>query len=41
MEMKIKSGFQEQAPSVVYASVLSEKSLIFGVKKGGRVLLDE
>jgi hypothetical protein len=30
-EMKNKSRFQEQAPSLVYASVLYEKSLIFGV----------
>ena len=32
--MKTKLRFQEQAPSVVYASVLSEKSLIFGVNRG-------
>ena len=32
--MKTKLRFQEQAPSVVYASVLSEKSLIFGVNGG-------
>ena len=37
-EMKTKLRFQEQAPSVVYASVLSEKSLILGVY-GGAVSL--
>ena len=37
MNVKVKSGFQEQALSVVYASVLYENSLIFGVKGGGSV----
>ena len=32
MKMKIKSGFQEQALSVAYATVLYENALISGVK---------
>jgi hypothetical protein len=35
-----KSGFPEQASSMVYASVLYESSLFF-VYKGGAKLLDE
>jgi hypothetical protein len=35
MKMKMKSGFQEQASSVVYASVLYDNSLLFGVNGGG------
>jgi len=33
-DMKTKSGFQEGASSVVYASELYENSLIFGVNGG-------
>ena len=36
-----KSGFPEQASSMVYASVLYESSLFFVYVKGGAKLLDE
>jgi hypothetical protein len=41
MKMKVKSGFQEQAPYVVYACELHAVQPNFYMKGGGAKLLDE